>query len=204
MNTHYSFGYSDDKLVYASPSTGTTRCSGTYVIRVPSSYEINPTSDTAVLVAADKSAIMLQKSSFPNIVHDELLDTSKLDLSSKSGAHLGAKKSTCLLPDFGYFNFLKTLSFPLPAPPTLMSIKWETFEYSNVDDKTLPYKRSYVEASSADISAEIELGDMVYYAVTNGGVFSVPLGPPGTTFSLKFSNNTPTRRIYLGAWSVFY
>jgi nucleoside-specific outer membrane channel protein Tsx len=159
--------------------------------------------DRAALLTEKYDSLLASYAGFTQIVSDPCLDSLTFDVANAQKAFFSQGFANhALSPETP--NGMTTTTVTLPFAPTVCVVLWEEYSFSDVDDKTGRYSRTYVEGSGSDLTCTVSFDNGVNFnPVANGAVFNIPALEQGVDFSIGFTN-TGSSRVYLGSWSVIF
>ena len=210
MSLHYlidPFTTNGDIVDVVTADSGQTNCTGSAVVRVPDGVAIHtaPTNRTD-LATAKYAGTLAYYAGFTNILADPCWDPSGVDLTFPFTTGLNVS-SAYVNHSISTFMGLccSTLYSLAPAPnPTQCVVTWEEYSFTDTDDKTDRFQRTYVEGTGSDLTCWVSFNDLASKnLVYNGAVFNIPVADQGTDFRVVFGNMSG-HRIYLGSWSLIY
>jgi hypothetical protein len=218
VSTHYLVSMFNDEIndvVVATGSPPTTSAVGNYIVRVPDDVKVqNPTS-VANLLTQKYAGILGSYGLFTQITYDDFQDATGIDFAGSAGVISGKRSSVGLYPTHGGVNsILKSTNNgivwggPGAGPPQAI-LTYEVYEYVDVDDKTLPFQRSYRELTpDTDLSAEVSFnGGATWISALDKVLINVPSLARGTQLTVRFTRTTDIdvrARVHIGSWAVVY
>jgi len=205
MSTHYFidyFGSTSYARVQDVRTTisGQSVATGSMVIRVPDSIPIAYSGYAYDVLSQKHTGQLAQYPGYTNIVYDDLLDTSGIDLGSSRWLYTGKRGAVSLRDSSSFF---RTLPVVLNSTPTQAIFAWEAFGYDLLDFASENLVLTYSEANPGLFSALVSFdGGATYISVNDGTPFQIPVGQQGSTFVIQISGYSS--RLNLGAWSLVY
>jgi hypothetical protein len=218
MGTHYlidahtsPIANSEINDVRFSPASDTSPINGNFVVRVSDSLDVVPESVTGLndLLTKKYQEVLAANPGFSNIVYDDMLDATGVDLVNSVGVLTGDRGSIAFAPAQILAPpgpFLQTAMVVLGGTPAEAIITWEVFTVSRDNSRDGRMVRSYVEEDTADavVSVSFDNGASTN-VVTDGSLFNIPAPDQGNQMILYFGPSVvlPPRR-YIGSWAVIY
>lgn len=206
MSTHYlidPFSASGDIIDVTSAPDGISNATGALVIRVPDGVAIHgsPTNMSDLLAAKTAGTLGLYVG-FTSVVADACLDGSEIASEASSNVSYPSGQSSVYILGLGV---LTTQTQALDFTPTQCIVVWETFSFSDDDDKDGRFTRTYEETPpDGDITCEISFNAGGTYTPTvNGAVMNIPALDQGDQAILRFTSGSVSR-VYFGGWSLVY
>lgn len=206
MSIHYfidPFTLGPDIIDVNSAPTGSSDSTGSSVIRVPDGVAIhNDPGDLPSLLNSKYEGLLASYAGFPEIVADPCLDALTVDPVATSKAFLSSGLVNHSLNVNG--SVLRSTVIPLALAPTQAVLVWEEYTFVDLDAKTGRMRRTYTEASGANLLCSASFnGGANFNTIVNGGVLNIPIPHQGSSFQISLTNNSASR-IYLGSWAVIY
>jgi hypothetical protein len=203
MSIHYlidPFTTNGDIIDVVTSESGQTDSTGATVIRIPDGVAIhnNPTNLPALLTAK-YAGLLASYAGFTQIAFDPCMNTGVG--SSKTALISAGFVNHALMSPSGNIN---TVITPLPFAPTQCILVWETYTYTDTNDKNGRFQRVYTESDPSDLQANISLnGGATGNFVSEGAVFNVPVVDQGSSLKIIFSSSS-LNRTYLGSWALIF
>jgi len=205
MSTHYLIDRFNDEInaVRSNPVDGETELGGNYIIQLPTGLSIVAPTSLADLLTKKYAAILGAYAGFVNIVSDDLLDDTGIDIPS-SGNIITGFKGAISLPlntDRMYTNMV-----PLASTPTQALATWELFEFVDTDPKDAIHTRIFKEVPSSQAGCLVSFNNGgSYTAASDGVLFPIAGADQGNQLIFRLTSTaSPDRRLYIGSWSVLY
>ena len=205
MSLHYlidPFTIAGDIIDVSTAELGLTDATGSTVIRVPDGVAIhtNPT-NLADLFLEKYDGLLAFYAGFPQIFADPCMDVLTADLAASDGLLASSGfVNHCLLSNGVYFStvFLGALA---PAP-TQAVLTWESYRFTDNDDRTERFQRIYDE--TADLTCLVSFnGGVTFNPTTDGAVLNIPVPDQGPDLQVQFFNPAGYR-VYLGSWALIF
>lgn len=190
------------------PTAGQSLTNGAMVVRVPDYVQVIRPADLNDLLTQKYGGLLAFYAGFGNIAYDDLIDPTHIDLTTSTRVRAGKRNTVCV----AYDGYLQSMPYALPwagpgVGPTVAIITWELFDQPSTDPATGLYQRSYQEQTASRFLAEVSFDNGAHWnAVSDQGVFNIPVGHQGTDFIIRFHNWSPTggSEHWLGSWAVIY
>ena len=217
MSTNYLVSHYNDKIsdVVAAAVSTPFLITGNYVLRVPDDVSAQGV-DVLTLTNSKYTGILGNNSLFTQVVWDDMFDGAGVNTTVSTGVTLGKNGAVSLYPAHGgHIPILQTTPMGIiwggPGPgPSQAMVVYELFDYVDVDDKAVPYQRSYRElgTGSSDVTVQVSFnGGVNFTNVVNNAILTLPGVVQGTSVVLKFtrvSDSTTYERIFVGSWAVLF
>lgn len=200
------FTVGGDIVDVVTSETGQIEATGSTVIRVPDGVAIrgNPTNLTDLLTAK-YSGLMSFYAGFTDMLSDPCIGANNFDPAS---FFFFNNSSGWVNPSLSYAGSCDSVPFALGFAPTQCVVVWEEFIFTDLDDKAGRFRRTYVEDEVLPNVLEciFSFDGWAHSSVpvSNGEVYNIPVPNQGTSFTIRFSNNTAGYRKYIGSWALFY
>ena len=149
MTTFYHLDLHDEtKIQRVRTGTSSDLSVGSYIIRVDDEFILvsDPT-NRADLVTKKYAAILASSAFFTDILFDPMFDASGIDLAhpALTGVTTGDKGVNGLYPQtIGQIPSLPSNLTILGSSPAQVMVRYEAFQYAEVDDKNNPHQRVYL------------------------------------------------------------
>ena len=209
MSAHYLVDLFANPFANASildvrnPPTGQSLSNGVLVVRVPDGVRVQRPVDYTDLVTQKYAGLLGFYAGFTRIAFDDLIDVLSVNTATSSKVLLGDRSSIALYPA----GVLETVSTPLSgAAATQAILLWETYEYTDADDKNDRFQRTYSEVPSdpSNITCQVSFnGGLTFNAITDGATLNIPLLDQGTNLVVRFTNASLSK-LFLGSWALIY
>lgn len=219
MTVHYLVSMFNDEIndvVTAVGSPPTTPSVGNYIVRVPDDIKVqNPTS-VANLLTQKYAGILGSYGLFTQVTYDDFEDATGIDFANSLGVISGKRSSVGLYPSHNGVNSrLKSTNNGITwggpgVGPSQAVLTYEVYEYVDVDDKTLPYQRSYRELTpDTDLTAEVSFnGGATWVSALDKVLINIPVLARGIQLTVRFTRTTDVdvraNRVHIGSWAVVY
>lgn len=217
MSTHYlidahttPMANSEINDIRFSPVNDTSPVNGNFIVRVDDGLDVRPEDVTGLtnLLAQKYAELLVSFPGFSNIVYDDMLDATGVDMANSVGLLTGERGVIALGPTqvFGAPEpELRTATVVLGGSPTECVVTWEVFSISRADPRDGRMVRSYVEESPADVLCNVSFNNWASTnAVTDGTLLNIPIPDQGTQLVLGFVPSGAITRRYFGSWAVTY
>lgn len=179
--------------------SGQSLVNGTFVVRVPDQVSVQNPSDLNDLLNKKYAGLLASLAGFTVVVFDDLLDATGVSTANSSLVKLG-ERSTVALGATGVFQ---SNTVALSGAPDQAVVTWETFTYTDADDKQDRLQRTYVEADPDDYTCDVSFDNGANFnSVTDGGVVSIPVPQQGTNFIIRFTNGGAAS--FIGSWALIF
>ena len=217
MSTHYLIDAFTSPVASApiidvdAPENNQTLLNGAFVVRVPANTALidpssgNPSTPTNCgdLLTKKHTGILQFYAGFQNIVYDDLLDSSGINLSGPNAfGSFGGRGTIALNPG----GTLTSNMVTLVSTPAIVVLLWEVFTFSDSDPETGRYTRNYSElpTTSAYATAQVSTNNGgAYTAATNGAATGIALANQGNQFIVQITN-TSGAKLGIGSWALCY
>lgn len=212
MSTHYLLSlFNDDINDIVTPPAfpGESEITGNYVVRVPDDVVVREPVSVADLLTQKYASILASHGLFTQIVHDDMLDATGINMGTSTNIITGIKGTNGLLDGGLLETTVESLTWGGPgAGPPQAILTYEVFQYADTDSASGVYSRSYEEVDPlvAPITVQISFdGGATFQAVTDKNLINIVGPSQGTNLILRFTHTaTPTGRYFLGSWAVVF
>lgn len=175
---------------------------GRFVVKVPDGIPIDDPSDLGDLISQKAAGYLLVYAGFTRASHDDLLDTSNVDLGASIGIIAGKRAEIVLNPG----GLFQSTVVPLTGPsPTQAFITWDTYNFNSTDDATTTFVRQYNELPSvpSNVICQVSFDGINFNPTTDSTILNIPPPVIGTSFIIQLQNAT-TSRLSIGSWTLIF
>jgi len=94
------------------------------------------------------------------------------------------------------------MSYRILSAPTQVVLTWESYRFTDNDDRTERFQRVYDE--TADLTCQVSFnGGVTFNPTTDGAVLNIPVPDQGASLQVQFFNPAGYR-VYLGSWALIF
>lgn len=178
---------------------------GSFGVNVPFGVPIDGTpANLTALLAQKFTGLLAYYPGYANITYDEGIDASGWDASTSSGATIGDRGTTRV----NNTGLVQSNPVALSSTPSAAILTWELFQITgalseNPKDGIKIRRYEEVDASNVNPSVSFDNGATWIGSITEGVQFSIPAWQQGSTFLIRFANNSGNT-LWVGSWAVIY
>lgn len=204
MSTHYLIDLhasilANSRIIGVVPASATpTPTNGKFVIRVPDGVEVGDPTTLSNLLTAKFGGLLSYYAGFSNILYDDFVDETGIDLVNSTGIFVGARGAVSLL---GAASTLHTTMTTLFSPPAQALVTYEVYQYLQTDVWSDTFQRWYQEEGASNLGCQVSFNNgATWTTLYDGVVADIALADQGTQMIVKFSGGAS--RYNLGSWAV--
>lgn len=178
---------------------------GSFAVSLPFDIPLDgvPT-DLNDLITKKYTGMLALYPGYQNIMFDEQVDAADWLFPPTTGTAIcsvGERQATSVTLG----GTLESVTEVLASAPSIVVVRWEAYVYGYDDVTGVAATRTYTEADPSvfDVSVSFNAG-VTWNTVTNGMLFSVPLGAQGSNFKIRFQRSSGPLRAQLGSWALIY
>ncbi len=179
---------------------------GSFPINVPFGVPIDGTpADLTELLTKKFTGLLAFYPGYTNIDYDEGIDDSGWDAVNTTGASIGSRGAT----NVNFFGLMQSTFTALSSTPSEAILTWEVYEITSAvvdNDKDGVRLRQYEGKDASELSVQVTFngGSSWFSGITDGVQFSIAPFNQGSSFGIRFWNNTYGNRLWVGSWAVVY
>lgn len=211
MSLHYKVDLFEPVILNAkilgveSTATGTSTMAGNFVVRVPDGLSVQNPVDCSDLLTKKNAAQLAFYAGFTQIVSDDLLDTTGIDiLAVGSSGMFGSRGNILVNPS----SLMQSLTVGLGSNPAQCLVTWETFVVTTTDPAAGQCSRVYQEIPSdgSNTTCEVSFDNgLSWLWAVDRQVLNIPLLNQGPNFKIRIHNvNATPMPLNIGSWSMCF
>jgi len=173
---------------------------GNYVIPYGLSLPLlAPPTSRANLLLQKHQGLLAMHPGFTNQAYDDCLDANGFDLTYPFTLGSFGERGSIK------FNTAQTVMVPLAFAPAQVVLNFEPYTYSDSDNATGLYQRTYQEVAPSVFTATASFNNgATFVSLLAGGLESIPLADQGNQFILRLTLAFPGPHVGLAGWSLLY
>lgn len=210
MSEHYLLDIFANPLSTATiqevryPTNGQSPTNGRFVVRIPDGVSVKNPTGLGDLTSKKYQGLLAFFAGFGNIVFDDLLDVSGLNLAyAGTKGTFGLRNQVAITPG----GTIETVVVPLGSTPAQVVMTWELYEVLDVDPATALMQRTYHELPSSPSYATAAVSfnsGATFNSISDSVVLNVPLVDQGNQMVLRITNTNATKRVRVGSWAAIF
>lgn len=218
MSTHYLIGQTTSEINDVVAALGVppqTIITGNYVVRVPDDVVVQNPTNLADLLTKKYAGILGTYGLFTQILYDDMLDATGVNLGASNGILVGRNGSIGLFPAHSpQTPVLQSTPMGITwggmgAGPAQATLTYELFEYLDVDDRDAVYRRSYAEvAPDIDVTVEVSFNNGANFTnTTDKALMAIGVAEQGTQVVVRFTRTSDIDvrgRVFIGSWALLF